>query len=333
MTTTVEVPGTGVRISRAVFGTSRLGGTIERFDRRESLRILAAAAAAGVTTFDSADIYGQGNSERLIGEAFRDRRSEVVLSTKGGYVLRGKARLLSKIKPLVRRVLKHRPGMLKAAARARGSQMAQDFSEGHLVAALEASLTRLGTDVIDLYHLHSPDRQTLADGRAFEVLEGMRRAGRIRAYGASLLSWDDLPLCFDKGVSFVQLEADLLTGTGHRAALEAARQAGILVIGRQPFGSGLLARDPAGLTVDDFGGDNDRYQRAVGRIGSLRESGDPFATLLRYLTHHSDFPAFLFATTSLRHLEANLAAIQQPPLGKAVAAELASVFADAGSAD
>jgi len=206
----VHLPGSDLRISQAVFGSSRLGGTVERYDKSEAIRILCEAAESGITTFDTADIYAQGNSEKLLGEALRSRRDEVVIATKGGYVCSNKLRLLARLKPFVRKFIKKRGGMAKMAGKVRGSQIVQDFSADYLTRMVEASLRRLKTDRIDIYQLHSPDREVLKRGEVLETLQGLKTAGKIRTYGASLLSWDDLPLCYGKGVSFVQLEADLL---------------------------------------------------------------------------------------------------------------------------
>lgn len=305
----INLPNSDLRIGKAIFGTSRLGGTVSHFDKREALGILRTALEGGIDCFDTADIYAQGNSERLLAEAFKGRRDEVVIATKGGYVVSGKARVLSRLKPLVRKLVGKRPGVVRMAGKVRGGQMAKDFSPATLQSRLDASLRRLGTDRIDIYQLHSPDEETLARGDAFETLASMKQAGKIRAYGASLLSWDHLDHCMDKGVSFVQLEADLLARGERRDVLDRARDAGIIVVARQPFASGLLAKPPSEWTADDFGGDEKRLASARDRLARIREIGDPFEVILAHLMSRSGFPAFLFATTNPDHLEANLRAM------------------------
>lgn len=299
-----------LNISKAVFGTSRLGGTVERYDKREALAILGEVLDGGVTCFDTADIYAQGNSERLLSEAFRKRRDQVVYATKGGYVLSGKARLLSKVKPLVRGFLKARPGLTKAAGRARGGQMKKDFSREHLTRAVEASLSRLKTDRIDIYQLHSPGPGDLTAGDAFATLAGLKAAGKIRAFGVSVLSWDDVPHCLGHGVSWIQVDADLLGGNDHAEMIQRARADKVMLLARQAFGSGLLSRDPASLAPTDFGGNEASLSKAQAIIERVRQFGDPHEVVLRYIHHHSDFGAFLFATTRMENLRANLRALQ-----------------------
>jgi aryl-alcohol dehydrogenase-like predicted oxidoreductase len=322
----ILLPQSDIEISQAVFGTSRLGGTIERYDKGEALAVLRTALEGGLNCFDTADIYGQGNGERLLGEAFRKNRDEVVIATKGGYALSGKGQLLARIKPLVRRLLKNRPGLVKAAVKTRSAQMRQDFSPAHLTAAVEASLKRLRTDRIDLYQLHSPDPATLASGEVFEVLNDLKATGKIRAYGASLLRWQDAAHCFGRGLSWIQVDGGILAGTPAASFCQQCREAGISVIARQAFGSGLLSRDPDSWTADDFAGDLNAMAAARERTRQLRQTGDPFSALLRHLTHHSPFDGFLLATTRLTHLRTNLAALAQTPFSPKEAAILPSLL-------
>ena len=68
-------------------------------------------------------------------------------------------------------------------------------------------LKRLNSDYVDIYQLHSPDQETLEKGEVFEILEDFKQAGKIRAAGVSLLSWEHLSNCIGKGIEFAQMEA------------------------------------------------------------------------------------------------------------------------------
>lgn len=323
---TLTLPKSEAVISKAVFGTSRLGGTIERFDKREALNILRTVLDAGIHTFDTADIYAQGNSERLLAEAFQGRRDEVVYATKGGYVLSGKARLLAKVKPLVRRFMKAKPGLSKTAGRARGGQMAHDFSREHMTHAVEASLKRLRTDTIDIYQLHSPTADHLRNSDAFETLATLKQAGKIRAYGVSLLSWDDLPLCIGRGVSWAQVDAELLVGRSHQPSLELAARDNLSLIARQVFGSGRLNCSPADLTSDYFNDDTAALERARQRLRALTGNGNSFESILRYFLHRAPFAAFLFATTRMANLRTNLEALNRGDFDEETWQQIAPAF-------
>jgi aryl-alcohol dehydrogenase-like predicted oxidoreductase len=323
---TLDLPNSDVRISQAIFGTSRLGGTVQHYNKKDALALLERAADAGVSTFDTANIYAQGNSETLLGLALKKRRDQMIYATKGGYAFGGKSKLISLIKPLARKILGARPGLARAAGKVRGSQMAQDFSISGLTSALEGSLKRLKTDYIDIYQLHSPSEEVLKKGEVFEVLETFKKEGKIRASGVSLLSWDHLPYCFKHGISFVQLEADFLAGEGRARELGEAAEEGILVAARQSFGSGLLALPSSEWSIEQFKGDEDRMNTAKRRLEQVEKIGSPFEVILEHLMHGSGFPAFLFATTNLNHLESNLAALSQRRRGEEFTVDVGEIF-------
>lgn len=302
----IELPGSEVVIKPAIFGTSRLGGTVQHYNKKEALGILEQAVDFGITTFDTANIYAQGNSEKLLGSAMKRQRDKVIIGTKGGYAVSTKGRLLSMVKPIIRKIIGSRPGIVRAAGKVRGGQMQQDFSKAALIRSLEDSLKRLKTDYVDIYQLHSPDQETLERGDVFETLAEFQNAGKIRAAGVSLLSWQHLKYCFGKGISFAQLEADFLSGIDRSGDLADAADAGIVVAARQAFGSGLMATDHSEWSVERFGNDPDRLFKARARMAQLKSSGDPFKVILRHLLYSSGFPAFLFATTNPEHLAKNL---------------------------
>ncbi|MEP4077627.1 aldo/keto reductase [Haloferula sp.] len=311
----VKIPESDLVVSKAVFGTSRLGGTVSHYDKSEAQAILRTAMEGGVNCFDTADIYAQGNSERLLAETFSGCRDKVVIATKGGYVLSAKARILAKAKPLVRKFLGRGKGLAKAVGKARGGQMARDFSREHLTKALEASLRRLRTDRIDLYQLHSPSAEHLMVSGAFETLARFKETGKIRAFGASILAWEDLDRCFDHGVSWVQVEAGLLSESDRTHWIKKAADANVLLICRQVFDAGRVFGDPGELS-----GDSRR------KLEVIRDLGDPSDVILRYLSHHAPFGAFLFATTRLDRLRANLDSLQRPELSASEATRLSERF-------
>ncbi len=156
---------TGLQVSEIGFGTWGLGGTTGGAvaygpaDDAESLRALRQAHACGINFFDTADLYGCGHSEKLLGQAFATQRSQVVIATKAGLV---------------------------------DLQGAQDFSPAHIQAALTASLQRLQTDYIDVFLLHNPPLAVLNENPTLlRLLETLQRNGQIRTWGISVRSPND----------------------------------------------------------------------------------------------------------------------------------------------
>ncbi|HYH27247.1 MAG TPA: aldo/keto reductase [Actinomycetota bacterium] len=143
---------TGVRVSSYCLGTMMLGPWGSE-DPDECVRIIHAALDAGINFVDTADVYGEGESERILGRALRDRRDEVVLATKVF-------------------------GQMGKGSNERG------LSRLWITRALEESLKRLGTDHIDLYQVHRPDPSTDVE-ETLSALSDLVRQGKIRYFGSS----------------------------------------------------------------------------------------------------------------------------------------------------
>jgi len=154
---TTTLGRTGLRVSRIAFGTWQLGGDWGRFDERVAFTAIRRARELGVNFFDTAQAYGFGVSERLLGMALRSElthhRDQLVIATKGGL-------------------------------RRTGDGVVRDASPGWLRAGVDASLTALGIEHIDLYQVHWPDPAVPAAETAGALAE-LVAAGKIRHVGVS----------------------------------------------------------------------------------------------------------------------------------------------------
>jgi aryl-alcohol dehydrogenase-like predicted oxidoreductase len=161
---------TGLQVSEIGLGTWQIGGAFtfggqqigwSGMDDATSREILKTAFDSGINFFDTADVYGRGHSEELIGAFIADlgtaHRQELVLSSKVG-----------------NRELE-------------SGEWVKDFSPEWIRESVEGSLKRLQTDVIDVYHLHSPGSNFDYSAEIVNTLESIRRAGKIRFYGVSLI--------------------------------------------------------------------------------------------------------------------------------------------------
>src|SRR5689334_4572992 len=144
--------GTGMEVSVYCLG-AMMFGAIGNPDHDDSIRIIHTALDEGINFIDTADMYSAGESETIVGKALKGRRDEVVLATKVHFPM--------------------------GEGRNRGGN-----SRRWLTRAVEDSLTRLGTDVIDLYQVHRPDPRTDIE-ETLGVLGDLVRAGKIRAFGCS----------------------------------------------------------------------------------------------------------------------------------------------------
>jgi aryl-alcohol dehydrogenase-like predicted oxidoreductase len=145
----------GLVVSAVGLGTNNLG---MKLDEEQSRDVVHAALDAGITLFDTADIYGtpHGRSEEYLGAALKGRRDEVVLATKFGMNMEG----------------------------LNGNDFGARGSRRYIVRAVEASLRRLETDYIDLYQMHEPDPATPID-ETLAALDDLVRAGKVRYLGNS----------------------------------------------------------------------------------------------------------------------------------------------------
>jgi aryl-alcohol dehydrogenase-like predicted oxidoreductase len=197
---------TGWRVSEIGFGGARIGGLFAQDGGRvTSLRTLEAACDAGINFFDTADMYSQGESEILVGKAFRKKRDKVFIATKGGYCLPGQKRLIQLIKPIAKPIVRAIGLRRSAVPAALSGTISQDFSPGHLRKAVEASLRRLQTDHIDLYQIHSPPREELRGTRlqdALGLLARLKAEGKIREYGIASTPSTMLQIPAHRGQSF-----------------------------------------------------------------------------------------------------------------------------------
>ena len=194
-----------IEVSRVGLGCNNFGG---RIDRAATERVIDAALEVGVTFFDTADVYGSGDSERFIGTALAGRRDRVVLASKFGQ---------------------------DASIPGPGG------SRDHLRRAIDVSLERLGTDVIDLYYYHRPDRVT----PLVETLGAMQELvdeGRVRWLGLSNVDADLLREAIASGVTVVAVQNrySLVRRDDDDAVLPLCREHEIAYIPYFPLESGLL---------------------------------------------------------------------------------------------
>ena len=202
----------GPEVSVVGLGTKNFG---RRCDYKQTLAVIDAALDAGITLFDTADIYGQGMSEDYIGRALEGRRDKVILATKFGMPM------------------EERP----------------DDSTGrreYIRWAVEGSLRRLRTDVIDLYQLHRPDESTPID-ETLGALNELVEEGKVRWIGASNFSAEQIDAAEDvareKGLNrfvSVQNEYSLFRREIEEDVLPACERLGIGVLPYFPLASGLL---------------------------------------------------------------------------------------------
>lgn len=199
----------GVSISEVGLGCWQFGGDFGPMEESTAFEIMRAAVDSGINFFDTADVYGAGRSEALIGEFLKHCRKPVFVATKFG----------------------------------RNAKVYPDkYSEDALRRAVDAALERLGRDTIDLLQLHCIPIQVLREGKVFDWLRRVREQGLIRHFGASVETEEEGMLCLrQEGVVSLQVIVNIFRQRPLEQLLPAAKAGGVGIIVRLPLASGLLS--------------------------------------------------------------------------------------------
>lgn len=247
---------TGITVSAIGFGGWAIGGPVEasgaplgwgRTSDEESLGAIRRAREAGVTFFDTADSYGFGRSESLLGIVLSRYRQDVVIATKFGVV------------------------------RTSSGELRKDFSKKHIFIAVDGSLKRLRTDYIDLYQAHNP---TLADLRREEIQEAMEMlqdVGKIRFWGISVSAPEEGIEIVRRGWAHtLQVLYNILNQAPADELFPLAKEKGYGIIARVPLASGLLTgkfRLDTVFSADDIRQNfltTKRLQEAIERVDEAK---------------------------------------------------------------
>ena len=260
-------------------------------DRADAVRFLNRALDIGYDFLDTATLYGDGNNERLLGSAIMHRRDEFFLASKGVMAfVNGK------------RGLDGRPQAVKAQC--------------------DESLSRLNTDVIDLYYMHRLDRKVPVE-ESIGALADLVQAGKIRNIGVSEMSADTLRRAHaTHPVAAIQSEYSLWTRNAEIAVLDTCTELGIVFVAFSPVARGFFADkplDPSGFQAGDlrntmprFNADN--YARNLALLDEARraahEAGCTLPQLaLAWLLARRDHVIPIPGTTNIEHLEQNFGSL------------------------
>ncbi len=216
---------------RLGLGCARLGSVLGR-DRREASLLIQAAFDRGIRFFDTANIYGQGESERILGTALQSRRKQVTIVTKAGQYFPAWMRLAKPLKRIISPLIRRSGAGRTMVSRTREAPLPQDFSERFLRASVEASLRRLNTDYADIILLHSPPSDVIMDGDPLGSLDKIRVAGKAIRIGISCENTGSALLALDdRRVEAVEFPLWPITEATERF-LQRARRQGVFVIAR-----------------------------------------------------------------------------------------------------
>lgn len=298
------LPKTGLRVSRLAFGTMTFGA---QTDEATAQRIVDCCLDAGIKFFDTANVYNGGAAETIVGKTLRGRRDKVILASK----VRGKMG---------------------------GAPDETGLSRAAIRKAIDASLTRLGTDYLDLYYLHQPDDDTPIE-ETLETMDGLVRAGKVRFPAVSnYAAWqvaEILWICEKRGYHpyFIsQPMYNLIARAIEDEYLPFCQRFGVAVVPYNPLAGGLLtgkhSRQGGPTPGTRFDGNKmyqDRYWldddfAAVEELRSIAaEAGKTLVELaLQWLLTQPAVDSIILGASRLEQLQENLKAAEGPRLDKSV---------------
>jgi myo-inositol catabolism protein IolS len=226
---------TGLEVSAIGFGCWEVGGGYGDVDEREFAHAVGRALDLGVNCFDTAEGYGMGASERALGKALAGRRDEAIIVTKFGMNYRDKPNL-------------------------------RDSSRDRVMASIDKSLENLGTDRVDVYMVHWPDRETPFD-ETMRALDDLVRSGKVGFVGLSNFKLDEIETCVrSRRVDVVQYGLNMFDRRMQRDILPYCEEHGVGFMAYGSLAFGLLTGT---FTADmDFGrGD---WRARQGKMGSIK---------------------------------------------------------------
>jgi aryl-alcohol dehydrogenase-like predicted oxidoreductase len=232
---------TGWKVSAISFGAWAIGGTWGKVKDEESLAALHRAMDLGVNFFDTADVYGDGRSERLLAQLRRERSEPFYIATKAG-----------------RRLDPH---------------VAEGYNRENLTAFVERSLRNLDTDALDLLQLHCPPTQIYYMPEVFGILDDLVRAGQVRYYGVSVEKVEQALKAIEyPNVQTVQMIFNMFRHRPSELFFEQAKKRQVGILARVPLASGLLTgkmKPDTAFAPDDH--------RAFNRQGQSFDRGETFS--------------------------------------------------------
>ena len=232
---------TGMKVSEISFGAWAIGGNWGKVDEEESLQALHKAIDLGVNFIDTADVYGDGSSEKLVGRVCKERSETIYVATKAG----------RKLSPHV----------------------AEGYNAENIRGFVQDSLKNLQVEALDLLQLHCPPTSVYYQPELFEALDRMVREGLLKNYGVSVEKVEEALKAIEyPGVKTVQIIFNMFRQRPAKLFFREAERRQIGILARVPLASGLLTGRMSKTTVFE-----DDDHRKFNRYGESFDRGETFS--------------------------------------------------------
>ena len=263
-----ELGNSGIYVSELGFGAMSLPN-----DVHEAKNIFAAALHAGINFFDTADLYDNGKNEELLSHLLKDNRDKIILATKAGNKMH-----------------------------ADGKTWSWDPSKKHITEAIKQSLTRLGTDYIDLYQLHGGMMEDDVE-ESLDAFEGLKKEGLIRQYGISSIRPNVIKRFLDKSPAVSVMMQYSLLDRRPEEWFSMIEDAGASVITRGTVAKGLLTLDGASRAKSTKGFAEYSFEELQQTIVTLeKNTEDLHAAAIAFVLKNKAISSALVGASSTKQL-------------------------------
>ena len=311
-----ELGRTGWKVSEVSFGSWAIGSAWGSVDDKNSLAALHSALDGGVNFFDTADVYGDGRSERLLAQLKKERKEKFYIATKAG-----------------RRLSPH---------------TAEGYNRKNITAFVERSLKNLNTDSLDLLQLHCPPTGVYYHPEVFDFLDDLAAAGKIRYYGVSVEKVEEAIKAIEyPGVQSVQIIFNIFRQRPSELFFGQAAKRKVGILARLPLSSGMLSGKLN--TTSSFSPED---HRSFNRHGEVFDRGETFSGLdyetglhaveslrkimpdnismaqmaLRWILMFSEVTCAIPGAKKAEQVEENIRAAELPPFSNEVMKEIESIY-------
>lgn len=313
-----ELGRTGYKVSEVSFGAWAIGGTWGDVRDDESLAALNRAVDLGVNFFDTADVYGDGRSERLLAQLKKERSEEIIITTKAGRRL--------------------------------PAQTVAGYSRENLTSFIDRSLENLDAETLDLIQLHCPPQDAYYHPEIFGIMDDFVKEGKIRYYGVSVEKVEEALKAIEyPNVQTVQIIFNIFRQRPTDVFFDLAKQKSVGILARVPLSSGMLSGKMSRATT--FQADDHRKFNRRGEAFDVGEtfSGVDFETglrtveqlralvpermtmaqfALRWILMHEAVTCAIPGAKTPAQEEDNVRAADFPPLSAEVMSAVAKLYAD-----
>lgn len=300
---------TGKKVSELGFGCWAIGGnSYGPTDDKNSLEALAYAHDQQITFYDTADIYGNGHSEELVGQTFQgsSKRLKVFIATKVGWDF-------------------YHGGTKK------------NYSRDYIRFACGESLKRLKTDYIDLYQFHNPTPELIEEGKIYDVLDELKKEGKILHYGTSIHTMRDGTACVKNGKSeALQVIFNLINQRVVKELFPKTDEAKIGIIAREPLACGVLSgkytKESVFHKMDHRNRwKREKYEQDLEKAARISEAFDSKRTPLKqaaveYVLSCDSVSVVIPGMKTVQHITDHLKAVEAPRLTAQEIADIRDLY-------